>query len=539
VELRVNRRLGQGVFNVPETQSALGGGDRIQDGAGDKIAGKRPKQINATGPEVDGRFIQSRGVAQEKHDRLRDEIRKKHNLQEVQQKIIELKTGARLETVRLQDIVLAWDKIPRRRPLSKSHATNCHATLLRFVAFVDRKWPGVDDMASVAREHVAAFMEAEAARGLSPKSWNDVLKLLRSVFRNVQPEADAYRRYLLTTPTREKNTEFRRPFTPSELQAIYTAAKDDEFIRPLIVTAMCTALRRGDVCQLKWSNVSLGDETVLVKTSKTHQLVPLPIFPLLLDELKKRARVAADDEFVFPAQAAMYSQNQSGITWRIKRILVKALGGDAPDKQRLPELPPLATREKGNAYIDGLGSSQKAARMRAVFNAYMDGTPGAEIVTANGVSKGTVSGYLNEIELSIGARVIRGRHGAAGYNLSALIKAGGAGICSQKTKGLRRTSIRGFQSFRVTFVTIALTSGVPMELVRKITGHRTVEVVLTNYFHPGMDDIRKAFQDAMPRLLMNGAKSRDEQLLEMVANMSPETLKRDKARLLAVLNGKE
>ena len=38
------------------------------------------------------------------------------------------------------------------------------------------------------------------------------------------------------TPTKDTETVFRKPFTPEELKAIVDAAKDDDFIRPIIVT---------------------------------------------------------------------------------------------------------------------------------------------------------------------------------------------------------------------------------------------------------------------------------------------------------------
>ena len=40
-------------------------------------------------------------------------------------------------------------------------------------------------------------------------------------------------------------------------------------------------------------------------------------------------------------------------------------------------------------------------------------------------------------------------------------------------------------SFRVTWITLALAAGVPLELVQRVTGHRTVEVVMKHYFRQG------------------------------------------------------
>ena len=48
----------------------------------------------------------------------------------------------------------------------------------------------------------------------------------------------------------------------------------------------------------------------------------------------------------------------------------------------------------------------------------------------------------------------------------------------ERDHGLRRASIRGFHAFRVTWVTLALNNNVPLEIIRRITGHRTTEIVL-------------------------------------------------------------
>lgn len=77
----------------------------------------------------------------------------------------------------------------------------------------------------------------------------------------------------------------------------------------------------------------------------------------------------------------------------------------------------------------------------------------------------------------------------------------------------------------------------PGELVRRVTGHTAVDIVRRHYFKPGREEFRRAFEQAMPRLLMNGAKSRDEQLWEIIESAIPKTRKKDKARLLAILDG--
>ena len=56
----------------------------------------------------------------------------------------------------------------------------------------------------------------------------------------------------------------------------------------------------------------------------------------------------------------------------------------------------------------------------------------------------------------------------------------------------------------MTWVTLALNAGVPIDLVRKVTGHQTVEVVLTSYHQPGREDYRRELAAKLPLALTGG-----------------------------------
>ena len=104
-----------------------------------------------------------------------------------------------------------------------------------------------------------------------------------------------------------------------------------------------------------------------------------------------------------------------------------------------------------------------------------------------------------------------------------------------RKEGLRRASVRDFHSFRVTWVTLALTAGVPLELVQKVTGHKTTDIVLKHYFQPGQEAFRLALQSAMPKLLTNGQKSPKDELLDILAGMTVKSWKKDKMRMKKIM----
>jgi hypothetical protein len=198
----------------------------------------------------------------------------------------------------------------------------------------------------------------------------------------------------------------------------------------------------------------------------------------------------------------MYRTNPDGITWRVKQILARALGPKAVDEgQLLPAVSPDEARSRGLAYIDSLGDTPKAARMREVFTAYMDGQTLDDVMAATGASRGSVSGHLNEIAEAIGCPVVRGRS----------VRPNTDTLQAERGNGKRRASVRDFHSFRVTWITLALAAGIPIELVQRVTGHRTVEVVMKHYFRPGREDFRAAILRAMPKMLGMVAASRRQE----------------------------
>jgi integrase len=140
---------------------------------------------------------------------------------------------------------------------------------------------------AIKPETAKAFMDAEAERGVSPKTWNDALKLLRATFKHLHPHLTDGMNPFHGLVTKATETVNREPFTVEELKAITEACAGDDFIRPVIVTGMCTAMRRGDCCLLKWEDVDLAAGFITVKTAKTGETVDIPVFPMLREELER------------------------------------------------------------------------------------------------------------------------------------------------------------------------------------------------------------------------------------------------------------
>ncbi len=71
----------------------------------------------------------------------------------------------------------------------------------------------------------------------------------------------------------------------------------------------------------------------------------------------------------------------------------------------------------------------------------------------------------------------------------------------KRARGVRRASLIGFHSLRTTWITLAIMGGVPVELVKKVTGQHSTEVILTHYFRPLQSQVRDALKAKMHPLL--------------------------------------
>lgn len=89
---------------------------------------------------------------------------------------------------------------------------------------------------------------------------------------------------------------------------------------------------------------------------------------------------------------------------------------------------------------------------------------------------------------------------------------------------------------------MALSAGVPMELVRRVTGHATVDVVLKHYFRPGRDEFRRVLESRLPAMLTGGSDSipsgndaiKDDVLM-LVESLNATNWKEVKQRLLSLV----
>ena len=455
-------------------------------------SGTPPESLHGQG---DGAFERSREKASDALARFVEEARHKGRVETLTERLIESKTGSAPEHVELADML---NKCMARDTYSEGYTSQCKAIFGRFLAFMRERNPKARLAYQVRASDAEAFVNALRVT-MSPATLSAYVGILRPAFSRylppgaVNPFWNAKRGKAKANGANREGSIHRKPFTAEQLQALLNAARDDGFMYPLIVTAACTGMRRGDVCKLKWSAVDLAGGMVEAQASKTGEPVEVPIFAPLRAVLEERK--GKGGELVFPEAARMLRENADGLSYRFKVLVAKALDTE-PQKTMPAPIPAAEIEVKGVAAITAkIPEGPRRDRVLDTFKRYAAGQSVRQIADGTKRPKGTISYDLHMIAKWIGKPFVRSAQTPSVKQAIARITR------IRREHGQKSASIYDWHALRTTFVTLALSAGVPMELVRRVTGHTTVDIVLRHYFRPGRDTFKAALVGALPAVL--------------------------------------
>jgi len=287
------------------------------------VEGTPPHDLRARGDEA---FERSRTRAIAKYIQLKQQLLAKSAEVHLLESLYRIRTGDEPASISIDGIFARWSKPTGKKPRSERYVAVAESTFLRFSKFMQGTFPQIRTMGDVRTKHATAFLESEWARGISAKTYNDVLKLLRSAFKRLAEEASITSNPFESHERKDLDTVHRVCFSERELTKITAEAKRDAFIGPIVITALSTGMRRGDCCCLPWNAVDLKNRIMRVKTLKRGITAEIPIFPNLYRVLKAQQKAHAEKRsaFVFPEQQTMYCINPDGITLRVKALLQRA-----------------------------------------------------------------------------------------------------------------------------------------------------------------------------------------------------------------------
>lgn len=152
---------------------------------------------------------------------------------------------------------------------------------------------------NITAQHIRNFKQLRTDAGNSHGTVNRYLALLKRMF-NVAIEEEL----ITKNPVKpvkfksEQNTVVERILTDEEEQRLLEECLDR--LRPVVVIALYTGMRQGELMNLKWRNVDLLAETVTVENTKGGKVRVIPLNGIVKAELMGLLERRNGDDKVFP-----------------------------------------------------------------------------------------------------------------------------------------------------------------------------------------------------------------------------------------------
>ncbi len=104
-----------------------------------------------------------------------------------------------------------------------------------------------------------------------------------------------------TQATKRKRRKYPNVFFKKELMAVFDNIEDPKTMIACFITFFC-ALRRGEVCKLKWQDIDLENKRLKVVDGKNHKDGFIPITSACIPILKKWKMMNSDEEYFLPSE---------------------------------------------------------------------------------------------------------------------------------------------------------------------------------------------------------------------------------------------
>ena len=265
-------------------------------------------------------------------------------------------------------LIEAWEeylKQPNRPDSGVTTLTKYRSFFQAFVAWLSQNRPAVRRVAEIDRATAEDYLSALWDTGISARTYNAYVQVLRMVFKYLAPPAALDTNPFDDVVKKTTETASRHEFTPEQVNAIFDGFDNGFFyetetehltsgrirersktrleFKPLhaeemrVLLNLCcwTGCRGQDGCLMRWRNVDMATRQISYIPLKTarktnHRAVALPMHPQLFEALTAaeawRNRNKPGEDFIIPAVADRYRRNPSGVQKDVMKIIRCATG---------------------------------------------------------------------------------------------------------------------------------------------------------------------------------------------------------------------
>jgi excisionase family DNA binding protein len=155
------------------------------------------------------------------------------------------------------------------------------------------------ELREVSLSRVQKFKLDRKQAGNSGRTVNRYLALLKSMF-NVAIENEYLEKNLVTKIKFESELENERHRVLTYEEEIRLFAEANKQLKPVLVVALNTGMRLGEILNLMWNDVDLEEREIRLKKTKGRRSRVIPINSTLFDLLTKLKEDQGSSDFVFP-----------------------------------------------------------------------------------------------------------------------------------------------------------------------------------------------------------------------------------------------
>jgi integrase len=149
----------------------------------------------------------------------------------------------------------------------------------------------------ITRRDIELFMRKRRAH-VSGATVNRQFALLRHML-NIAVEKGYIDKNPAKGIKRCQEAPWRHKYVFSELEVNQLMAAAAQHLRPILVIAFGTGLRKGDILNLQWRDIDLDRQIITLYMQKTGEPIEIPMLPMVKDVLFRLKSRAADPVYVF------------------------------------------------------------------------------------------------------------------------------------------------------------------------------------------------------------------------------------------------
>ncbi len=204
-----------------------------------------------------------------------------------------------------------WNEYQEHRASKTKEAEETRFKKFLAKPFGDKE-PGEIDPLSVDRLRIAMVKKK-----YRPATIRNILEILRRIINyGVKRGQCAPLSFVLEMP--KVNNMKTEDLTPDQLQALLVAIEEDAHpvAGPMMLCALYTGIRRGEMFKLKWSDLDFERGFILLRDPKGGTDQTIPMNPMARELFESIPR---DSEFVFPGRGGRQRTNITYATTKIKQ----------------------------------------------------------------------------------------------------------------------------------------------------------------------------------------------------------------------------